>query len=82
MTHRFTRLALATALSLSVAAPALAATMPKKEPTAGQLAARERRHTCSAEWKAAKAEHKVDKDMKWPKFWSACNKRLKGGDKA
>jgi hypothetical protein len=50
----------------------------KKAPTAGQLAARERQKKCGAEWKAAKAAGKVDKGMTWPKYWSACNKRLKG----
>jgi hypothetical protein len=55
---------------------------PKKEPTAAQMAARERMSKCSLEWKEAKAGGKVDKDMKWPKFWSACNKRLKEGTKA
>ena len=37
---------------------------------------------CSAEWKQAKAGGKVEAGMKWPKFWSACNTRLKGGTKA
>ena len=50
---------------------------PKKEPTAGQLAARERQKKCAVEWKEAKAASKVEKGMTWPKFWSACNKRLK-----
>ena len=49
---------------------------PKKEPTAGQLAARERQKKCAAEWKEAKAANKVE-GTTWPKFWSACNKRLK-----
>jgi hypothetical protein len=49
----------------------------KKAPTAGQLAARERQKKCRAEWKAAKAAGKVEKGMTWPKYWSACNKRLK-----
>ena len=50
----------------------------KKEPTAGQLAARERQRKCAAEWKVAKAGGKVADGMKWPKFWSQCNARLKG----
>ena len=50
---------------------------PKKEPSAGQLAARERQKKCGAEWKEAKAANKVEKGTTWPKFWSACNKRLK-----
>lgn len=49
----------------------------KKPPTAGQTAARERLKKCGAEWKEAKAAGKVETGMKWPKFWSACNKRLK-----
>ena len=51
----------------------------KKPPTPGQLAARERQKKCGAEWKAAKAAGKVEKGMKWPQYWSACNKRLKAG---
>ena len=49
----------------------------KKEPSAGQLAARERQKKCAVEWKEAKAANKVEKGTSWPKFWSACNKRLK-----
>jgi hypothetical protein len=52
-------------------------TEAKKPPTAGQLAARERQKKCGAEWKEAKAAGKVEKNMTWPKYWSACNKRLK-----
>lgn len=51
----------------------------KKPPSAGQIAARERQKKCGAEWKAAKAAGKIEKGMKWPQYWSACNKRLKGG---
>ena len=32
---------------------------------------------CSLEWKDAKAGGKLEKDANWPKFWSACNTRLK-----
>ena len=52
---------------------------PKKPPSAGQIAARERQKKCGEEWKAAKAGGKVEKGMKWPQYWSACNKRLKAG---
>ena len=48
----------------------------KREPTAGQLAARERQKQCGAEWKEAKAAGKT-KGTTWPKYWSACNTRLK-----
>ena len=51
---------------------------PKKEPSAGMQAMRERQKKCGAEWKADKAAGKIEKGMKWPKYWSACNKRLKG----
>ena len=61
------------------AAPAKKETKAKKEPSAGQLAMRERQKKCGAEWKAAKAAGKVEKGQKWPQFWSACNKRLKAG---
>lgn len=50
----------------------------KKEPTVGQMAARERQRKCAAEWKTTKAAGKVADGMKWPKFWSQCNARLKG----
>jgi len=49
----------------------------KKPPSAGQKAMRERQRKCGAEWKAAKAAGKVEKGTTWPKYWSACNKRLK-----
>ncbi len=66
--------------SAAPAEPAKAETKTKtrKAPTAGQLAARERAKKCGAEWKAAKAAGKIEKGQKWPQFWSACNKRLKG----
>lgn len=75
--------ALAAAMAFSLAGAAHATEMkPKKEPTAAQLAARERMAKCSAEWKEAKAGGKLAKDAKWPKYWSECNARLKGGMKA
>ena len=48
-----------------------------KEPTARQMATRERQKKCAAEWKSAKAAGATG-GTKWPKFWSACNARLKG----
>lgn len=48
-----------------------------KKPSGGLAAARERQKKCAVEWKEAKAAGKVEKGMTWPKFWSACNKRLK-----
>jgi hypothetical protein len=48
----------------------------RKEPTAGQMAARERQRKCAAEWKDAKAAGKTG-STKWPQYWSQCNTRLK-----
>ena len=77
MTNVSSRLALLTVV-LACSLPAQAQMAPKKEPTAKQMAARERQAKCSAEWKQAKAEGKLEAGTKWPKFWSACNARLKG----
>jgi hypothetical protein len=64
------------------AAPTPAPTKPTaaaKPITDGQAAMRAREKQCGAEWKAQKAElHKTNPAMKWPQFWSECNKRLKG----
>ncbi len=59
-------------------APETKTAKTKKPPSAGLLAMRERQKKCGAEWKEAKAAGKIEKGMKWPKYWSACNKRLKG----
>jgi hypothetical protein len=59
------------------AAQAEKPTVKKKIIPAGLAAARERQKQCGVEWKEAKAGGKVAKDMTWPKFWSACNTRLK-----
>jgi hypothetical protein len=53
--------------------PAAAAKRPLSP---GQVAARERQKKCAAEWKVAKANGKTE-GQTWPKFWSACNTRLK-----
>ena len=53
----------------------------KKEPSAGQVAARDRQQKCATEWKDAKAAGKIEKGSSWPKFWSDCNKRLKAAAK-
>ena len=62
-------------------APEKIATTKKMEPSAGQLATRERQKKCAAEWKESKAAGKADKAATWPKFWSDCNKRLKAAAK-
>ncbi|MDP4003104.1 hypothetical protein [Methylobacterium sp. NEAU K] len=53
-----------------------------KQPSAGQTAARERQKTCGAEWRGLTDAQKTAQGPKWPQYWSKCNKRLKGGDKA
>ena len=50
---------------------------PRRRRAPAQLAERERIKKCGVEWKAAKAANKIEKGMKWPQYWSACNKRLK-----
>ncbi len=52
---------------------------PKRPPTPGQIAARDRQKKCGAEWRAAKAAGKIKTEMKWPQYWSACNRRLRSG---
>ncbi|MFA6265175.1 MAG: hypothetical protein WC670_05600 [Pseudolabrys sp.] len=74
---------IATPVHAQTAAPAAGSSTavtpkPKRTPTPGQLAARERQKKCAVEWKADKAAGKVATGMKWPQYWSACNKRLKG----
>lgn len=73
----------AAAQTAQLAAPAktdaTTAAKTKKAPSDAQLAARERQKKCGAEWKEAKAAGKVETGMTWPKYWSACNKRLKAG---
>ena len=61
----------------SPTAPAPRAARPSREPTMGQMAARERQKKCGAEWKEAKAAGKTG-GLKWPQYWSRCNARLKG----
>ncbi len=66
--------------------PAAPAAVPAKKDTSktspGMAAMRERQKKCGAEWKEAKAAGKVEKGMTWPKYWSACNKRLKQASKS
>lgn len=50
----------------------------KRELTAGQKSARERQKQCGQEWREAKKAGKIEKGATWPKYWSACNTRLKG----
>jgi hypothetical protein len=61
----------------STATSATERAKPRKEPTEAQLAARERRVRCGAEWRDAKKKGALEEGATWPKYWSACNKRLK-----
>jgi hypothetical protein len=61
----------------SAAAQQQAGAKTTKEPSADQLATRERQKKCGAEWKEMKASNKIEKGTTWPKFWSTCYKRLK-----
>ncbi len=91
MIHRLFRVS-ALALSLTVAqtalakdpapAPAAPAAAAAKAPSAGQTAARERQKKCGAEWRGLTDAQKTAQGPKWPQYWSKCNKRLKGNDKA
>lgn len=58
------------------------AAKPAKEPSAGQSAARARQKQCGTEWRALTDAQKAAQGPKWPQYWSKCNKRLKGNDKA
>lgn len=49
----------------------------KKPISAGLKAWHARQKQCGAEWKAAKAAGKIEKNQTWPKYLSECNKRLK-----
>lgn len=72
----------APAAKAPAAAEAPAAAPTAKEPSAGQLAARDRQKKCGAEWRGLTDVQKTSQGPKWPQFWSKCNKRIKGGDKA
>jgi hypothetical protein len=56
-------------------APAKEYSKKKSEAKSG-MSGKERRAKCSAEWKEMKAAGKTSA-LKWPKFYSDCNKRLK-----
>ena len=53
---------------------------PKKEPRPAQAAARERMAKCSRNGRTPRPAGSSRKIANWPKFWSACNTRLKAED--
>src|SRR5438477_12869031 len=69
-----------TAPAAPASGPATAAPTTTAKPATGAtgrqaMIARER--ACGAEWKADKAAGKIQAGMKWPQYWSACDKRKK-----
>ncbi|MFO1118527.1 MAG: hypothetical protein U1E28_22895 [Beijerinckiaceae bacterium] len=59
-------------------APAAAPAAAAKPAAGGRAAENARIKACGAEWKAKKAElQKADPTLKWPKYWSECNTRMK-----
>ena len=70
----FTALAL---LAATGAAPTAKPT-PVKAPSAAQTAARARMQTCSGQYRADKAAKKLPAGQTWPKYFSACSRKLKG----
>jgi len=49
----------------------------KAKASSARAAVRDRQKQCGAEWKEARSAGKLEKNMTWPKYWSACNTRLK-----
>jgi hypothetical protein len=58
-------------------APTPTTTPAAKPQSAGRQAMYERERACGKEWKADKAAGKIPAGMKWPQYWSACDKRKK-----
>jgi len=50
---------------------------PTAKPSGGREAEYARERACGKEWKADKAAGKIPEGMKWPQYWSECNKRKK-----
>jgi hypothetical protein len=57
--------------------PTPAAAPAKPAPSGGRQAMIARERACGADWKADKAAGKIAAGMKWPQYWSECNKRKK-----
>lgn len=73
----------ATTAAAPAAAAAKAATAPTAArttgaPSAAMTAMHDRQRKCGQMWSADKAAGKVPAGQTWPKYWSACNTRLKG----
>jgi hypothetical protein len=59
------------------AAPAPATTAKPATGSTGRQAMIARERACGAEWKSDKAAGKIPAGMKWPQYWSECDKRKK-----
>jgi hypothetical protein len=59
------------------AAPAPATTTKPAAGLTGRQAMVARERACGAEWKSDKAAGKIPAGMKWPQYWSDCDKRKK-----
>jgi hypothetical protein len=57
--------------------PATTTDAKGKQLSPGQIAVRERQRKCGAEWRGLSKEDQAKKGGTWPKYWSACNTRLK-----
>jgi hypothetical protein len=49
----------------------------KAKKKSDRTTAKQRQKECGVEWKNQRAAGKIEKGETWPKFYSACNKRLK-----
>ena len=61
----------------TAAKPSKTGTASGAKPSEARQAMYARERACGADWKAEKAAGKVPAGMKWPQYWSACNKRKK-----
>ncbi len=62
------------------AAPSAPKSAPKSAaaPSAAMAAMHDRQRKCGQMWSADKAAGKIPAGQTWPKYWSACNTKLKG----
>jgi hypothetical protein len=67
----------APAAAKPAAAPAATAAKPAAPATGGRAGEIARERACGADWKADKAANKIPAGMKWPQYWSECDKRKK-----
>jgi hypothetical protein len=69
------------AAPVAAGAPAAAKAVAQKSaaaPSAAMAAMHDRQRKCGQMWSADKAAGKIPTGQTWPKYWSACNTKLKG----